>query len=321
MTWQFASVPYIHDCTRPLEVADELESFFYVLVYGAVRFLHSTCPASRVQLFFDGFFDHDYVDDVGWAVSMWKRYALEHARIFVPPDGDELRFIGGPSTTERSGSNTPINALVEELLSWFHARFIERFGHDGAGLDERHFIPMEHPPDIDKDPRLARLDAKALARKLADHSAILDLFERTLAEHWPENDLAGDRLESKPPGRPPSTGVQEEDGKEHQPELEPARGRRDSIETISRIEEEEVITVLLARKTNARKPAKRRPATKSNLNMTKTRVGAMARATEAKLAIAEKKLPMAHRRSKRLRNEDPSEDLGENRRPKRQCRR
>ena len=317
MTWQFASVPYIHDCTRPLEVADELESFFYVLVYGAVRFLHSTCPASRVQLFFDGFFDHDYVDDVGWAVSMWKRYALEHARIFVPPDADELRFIAGPSTTE---SNTPINGLVEELLSWFHARFVERFGHDGARLDERHFIPMEHPPDIEKDPRLARLDVKALARKLADHSAILELFERALAEHWPENDRVGDRLESKPPGRPPSTGVPVEDdeGEEHQPE--PARGRRDSIETISRMEEEEVITVLLARKTNARKPVQRQPATKLAKMKTKTRIGAP-RATEAKLAVAEKRLPTAPRRSKRLRNEDPSEDLEENRRPKRQCRR
>ncbi|KAI1791524.1 hypothetical protein LXA43DRAFT_1094421 [Ganoderma leucocontextum] len=324
MTWQFASVLYIHDRTRALEIADELEAFFYVLLYGAVRFLHSTCTPSRVQHFLDGFFDHDYVDGIGWAVSTWKRYALEHARVFMPPHGEELCFLPGPPNPNacngkavRVDSDTPLNSLLEELLSWFHARFVERFGHGGAVLDEKHFIPMEHPPNLEESPGLAELDVKLLARKLADHSAILELFERKLAEEWPEHDFAGDRLESSKPLKPPAPPVIPAQEK---PPREPEPGRRDSIETLSRKEEEEeVITVLLPKKaTNARKRAPRNPITK-----TKTKTQATARATDVKLVVAENKPPRAAapRRSKRLRNEPPSEDLEENRRPKRQCRR
>ncbi|PIL30688.1 hypothetical protein GSI_07392 [Ganoderma sinense ZZ0214-1] len=346
MTWQFASFAYIHDRTRPLEIADELESFFYVLLYAAVRFLRSTCPPSHVQPFLDGFFDHDYVDDVGWAISTWKRYALEHARLFVPPDGDGLRFLGGlpppPSRPRAPTSNargekekaactapdTPLNSLVEELLSWFHARFVERFnGAEGAVLDERHFIPMEDPPDIERDPRTAQLDTKALARKLADHGAMLELFEKVLAERWPEHDLAGDRLENELQKQVSLVVVLTAGGGEERP-LHPAQGRRDSIETISRMEEEEVITVLLPRKTNTgrRKPAQRRPGTKTKETRrtgTKTGADAPPRATRAMLVVPENKVQnVLPRRSKRLRHEPPSEDQeGKNRRPKRQCRR
>ncbi len=123
---------------------------------------------------------------------------LEHA-------GEEVRFLGGTScqpdpngrgekAVRPGASDTPLNSLVEKLLSsWFHARFVERFGHGGAVLDERHFTPMEHPPDLEKDPHLAQLDVKVLARKLADHSAILALFENKLAEDWSEREFSGDR--------------------------------------------------------------------------------------------------------------------------------
>ena len=323
MTWQFASVPYIHDRTRPLEIADELESFFYILVYGAVRFLHSTCPPSRVEFFLDGFFDHDYIEDVGWAASTWKRYALEHARIFMPPHGDELRFLGSDGGGEkapagRRSSDTPLNSLMEELLSWFHARFVRRFGPGGVALDERHFVQMDHPPDIRKDPHLAELDVAVLARKLEGHSATLELLERKLAEDWPEHDFAGDRLVNKPSEPPLPSAIPEEE----EPPPDPEPRRRESIETLTRKEEEEVLTVLLLRKTNERKHAQKKPMAKAKAKTkTTTKMDARPRAVVVKIVVAANKLPVAPRRSKRLRHEPPSDDLEENRRPKRQCRR
>ncbi|KAH9888449.1 hypothetical protein C8Q73DRAFT_794207 [Cubamyces lactineus] len=57
-TWNYMSIALIHDPAKTAEIADELESFFYILLYYAVRFLKSrSCADARAYLesFFDDF--------------------------------------------------------------------------------------------------------------------------------------------------------------------------------------------------------------------------------------------------------------------------
>ncbi|KAL1942227.1 hypothetical protein VTO73DRAFT_6291 [Trametes versicolor] len=54
-TWQYMSVAALEDHAKVIETSDELESFFHVLLYNAVRHLKSNCP--DVGVFIEDFFD------------------------------------------------------------------------------------------------------------------------------------------------------------------------------------------------------------------------------------------------------------------------
>ncbi|KAI0354473.1 hypothetical protein OH77DRAFT_1504825 [Trametes cingulata] len=115
-TWQFMSVDYI-DCnwTRPLVVADELESFFHVLVYYAVRFLPNTLP-SVTQFVIDYFdtFSHDPTTGKR-SCSFSKRNAMISG---VLAYGQRVTFL---KNTRKKGN--PLNDLLADLLRLFVARY------------------------------------------------------------------------------------------------------------------------------------------------------------------------------------------------------
>ncbi|EIW52954.1 uncharacterized protein TRAVEDRAFT_88303, partial [Trametes versicolor FP-101664 SS1] len=54
-TWQFMSAAALSDHSKIIGTPDELESFFYVLLYNSVRYLKSNCidAGSFIEQFFD----------------------------------------------------------------------------------------------------------------------------------------------------------------------------------------------------------------------------------------------------------------------------
>ncbi|KAI0354479.1 hypothetical protein OH77DRAFT_1548724 [Trametes cingulata] len=116
-TWQFMSVDYVAcNWTRPIVVADELESFLHVLVYYAVRFLPSTL--SSVTSFVVGYFDTFILDPKSGRrhCSLAKRHTVRLA---------QLQFMDRPvvflKATGEGG--TPLNRLIATLLRLFMARY------------------------------------------------------------------------------------------------------------------------------------------------------------------------------------------------------
>ncbi|KAI0631834.1 hypothetical protein C8Q77DRAFT_1159569 [Trametes polyzona] len=114
--WQFMSVAYVgSQCTLPITVADELESFYHVMLFYAVRFLPSSI--SSVPAFVVEYFDTFQPDGQGGRFcSTAKHHAVRAAGLYV--QNKEFCFynnVGGP--------NSPLNTLIEKLRLLFDTRY------------------------------------------------------------------------------------------------------------------------------------------------------------------------------------------------------
>ncbi|TBU41349.1 hypothetical protein BD309DRAFT_868431 [Dichomitus squalens] len=182
-SWKYASVEYMQAEQRALQTQDELESFFYVLLDGAVRHLPSNLES--VREFVDAFFattpSQNYPH--GWSVSPWKLDALDQCRILRAParDGSQLQFYWHSRRGGDEDGAEPIdhafNALLQEYLSWCHG---VRRVHCDSKLWHREYLPPAEP-----NPAIKKLDVGELAAKLDDHGAVLALFQSAL-KAWPE---------------------------------------------------------------------------------------------------------------------------------------
>ncbi|KAI0368161.1 hypothetical protein BV20DRAFT_969455 [Pilatotrama ljubarskyi] len=208
-TWQFMSVNYI-DCkwTRPIVVADELESFFHVLVYYAVRFLPSTLPS--VTKFVIEYFDTFTRDPSTGERSSgeFKRSTLTHGQLSnqsVP-----LEFL---KKTRKHGN--PLNELISDLLALFSARYVvilhdslKTSSPDGEddptppvhttpyGLDS---LDLDRPwikakPEKPRRQTLFRPWMRDEAKKLDTHDAFLGLLASALSTptaQWCDTEVTG----------------------------------------------------------------------------------------------------------------------------------
>ena len=73
-TWQFMSVDMLLKRAKMVEVDDDLESFFYVILYSAARYLKSNI--TDVGAFIEGFFDSYEVHDGRYLVGATKYSAI-----------------------------------------------------------------------------------------------------------------------------------------------------------------------------------------------------------------------------------------------------
>ncbi|OBZ74090.1 hypothetical protein A0H81_06324 [Grifola frondosa] len=188
-TWQFMSANILDDKSRPPTIADELESFFYVLVYYGL-----------------------YLQQ--WRIHLRRIQAQDDGRRNHPRAGKEkLRFIGIPSHQH------PLNTLIETMLSWFQglyyvANYESELPHtaaqarsparnQGANLLEDaqyadlwqdYSLDSDDQDDSDSEPVELATRRKAAAH-LDSHRAMQKLFLRTLAgPGWPHDDKLGDQL-------------------------------------------------------------------------------------------------------------------------------
>ncbi|KAI0359651.1 hypothetical protein OH77DRAFT_1047033 [Trametes cingulata] len=131
-TWQFLSVGALNNHTKVIVVQDELESFFHVLLYIAIRFLPHNCDSTSVPQFLKDYFD-DYSPHVnGHRCGTVKLNAMYHGRIDLTvynnskedEDSANLHFIWPSKPNEtRHKRKHPLDGLIETFLSWFAAYY------------------------------------------------------------------------------------------------------------------------------------------------------------------------------------------------------
>lgn len=118
-TWHFMSAYLLSNPGLPTTIADELESFLHVLIYGAVRRVRSNIHAI-----------HDFID----AYFSGCDVNPETDKITCPSAKRESVVIGQSLTMSQvsivftapdtPAERHPLNALIAELLRMFHSRYV-----------------------------------------------------------------------------------------------------------------------------------------------------------------------------------------------------
>lgn len=136
------SVAYVDSqWTRPISVADALESFFHVILFFAIRFLPHTFsnPTDFVVQYFDTF---GALSNDARECSTRKAMVM-HTGKFTSGT-DNLQFL---KTDRRRGN--PLNTFIREILQPFKARY-EILNYE-AQLAEELLLNTMNPPDSAAD--------------------------------------------------------------------------------------------------------------------------------------------------------------------------
>ncbi|KAI0665670.1 hypothetical protein C8Q78DRAFT_986039 [Trametes maxima] len=114
-TWQFLSANALVKPTKHIVVQDELESFFHVVLYTALRFLPHNCLDADVGRLLYDYFDAHQKTQKGYSCGQMKLASMRNGQIsFVQGDQTtEIRFFASP----KSSQEHPLNALLGELLT------------------------------------------------------------------------------------------------------------------------------------------------------------------------------------------------------------
>lgn len=218
------SINLLQEPSRLVQIADELESFFHLLVYYAVRHLRSTCdkPSSWITEYFYRYSGREHL---GRKLStVQTRGRLET----VSPPGPLLFF-------------SPLDELLFTALQSFKAHY-KVMDHERQEAYDRTHPPSPPPPPmvpmtaarrrlmrrnchVDEDvravlsaERAARdlvdrgptTEERELAAKLKDHTFMLAHFERFLQDpSWSDDDRIPSP--SPPPSPPPPPPASHED--------------------------------------------------------------------------------------------------------------
>ncbi|KAI0689366.1 hypothetical protein C8T65DRAFT_700277 [Cerioporus squamosus] len=212
-TWQYMSAALLSRSDKQVSVSDELESFFYVLLYHAARYLRSACAGNTIANYLDEFFDQYGWDD-GRYVCGNKKLATIMSGCFYVVDTTTLMF------------DSHMDSILAKLLSWFKAHhgvwrheleLEEKAAKLPQGPSTPHspvstaadlLIPVSDfdeaglPPPVEVEDMFTptRLEGPSAAdRKTASfassHGAMVSALgaaERHLG--WPTDDKVGDRI-------------------------------------------------------------------------------------------------------------------------------
>ncbi|TFK81232.1 hypothetical protein K466DRAFT_604669, partial [Polyporus arcularius HHB13444] len=110
-TWRYMSVALLSHLKANVEVCDEVESFFYIVLYHAVRYLESNLNDNTVANYIDGFFDQYGFDNDQYTCGDKKLSTIMTGKL-------------ANASTKLVFAATGMNKILENLLSWFHANHI-----------------------------------------------------------------------------------------------------------------------------------------------------------------------------------------------------
>ncbi|OBZ73997.1 hypothetical protein A0H81_06315 [Grifola frondosa] len=210
-TWQFMSSAILDDKARRPMIEDELESFFYVLVYYSVRYLgHNSTDVASFML---DFFDSYSFTNGEYSCGQGKRRALENA-VLKWCDNQKIVFTGEGSRPH------PLNDLIATMLPWFQGRYrmMEReqelrqpstSGTDAQAKGQSEtqtnkYAAFVTDEDIGEElgksaknrkKTAADEDAAAAAANLKGHRTMRLLLRQAVKTAiWPSDDKLGDQL-------------------------------------------------------------------------------------------------------------------------------
>ena len=210
------SVASLLDALHVVGTADEIESFFNVLLHNAIRY----CP-HNMELHVPEFIRKYFVD-----FTRLPTGALEcpETKVYLVTELGAVKFGQRVLTfgTAPDEPNEALNMLIPELLSWFKARYqileYERLLGPGNPSDQAAHPDATGPParrqrvesessntgpagsgkvfgkKVVQGPVQPSAETYELAANLKDHSSVRDLFWQAKSWKWPENEMLQDHL-------------------------------------------------------------------------------------------------------------------------------
>ncbi|PIL30039.1 hypothetical protein GSI_07951 [Ganoderma sinense ZZ0214-1] len=115
-TWYYMSVYSLQYPRHPLSIADELESFFHVIIYLAIRFLRTR---SNAWTFVDDYFEDSRVFRGRTICGHLKENVIQTGSFVW--DGVPVRFV--VQQQDQSDRLSPLNDVIEKYLAYFKARY------------------------------------------------------------------------------------------------------------------------------------------------------------------------------------------------------
>ena len=210
-TLQFMSVALL-SVSKSVEICDELEAFFYVLLYYAARYLQSNVHPFTLANYLDAFFDQYTATKEGYECGVTKMRAIETGKLVIR-EGLQLRFGG------------PIDDLIAILLQWFKSHHVvtvynrrleedlqrqaaqapksvppRAIGARPSGRSKLLKDRMNRPGQGSATSRVVRTQGKPSSEDWEDwenvktHRPIIELFDDHLFEAWPKSKNIGDRI-------------------------------------------------------------------------------------------------------------------------------
>ncbi|KAI9058412.1 hypothetical protein FKP32DRAFT_1606819 [Trametes sanguinea] len=194
-TWQFMSAAVLNNHSKKLEISDELESFFHVTLYYAIRYLRSNC--SDVGAFIENYFDTYTVDNGTYRCGDKKSNTLTTGSLATNIGTVALQF----------GSD--LDLFFSKVLQWFKAHYATQ--QDGTKQaskprpvkkgrkpirreEHKAIIPPAKEPVTRPNPEPFTSLVEDAA-KITTHRAMLDaLMEMLEREEWPLDRAEGDNV-------------------------------------------------------------------------------------------------------------------------------
>ena len=252
------SIAMLSRRAKTVEVVDDMESFFYVILYYAARYLASNI--TNVPTFIENFFDSYGWDGSAYSVGETKSTAIKEARGVVV-DADKRKLVCFSS---------PLDQVLRELRDGFHSLYMVREYDSPENLlllavqstkkDSPPHTPSRSDVRVIDEPLMDRTikgakernddiptdDDRERAADVADHRWALSLLQKHIVVRWPKIKNMGDlvpstwksrrdlgpsvtpsnRCTSKRRKLPPNSGVDEADEEpvvvEDEPEDQPA---------------------------------------------------------------------------------------------------
>ncbi|KAJ8462770.1 hypothetical protein ONZ51_g10695 [Trametes cubensis] len=204
------SVAHVERPKRPVVVADDLESFFHVVLYQAIRYLRHSYR-DRVTEFIISYFDTFQQTQSG------GRMCSQHKVQFVTKGdfSNARKTLVFYKAKVRVNDPSPINDFLQEWVSMFVERYkalAEPVPETSEDDDFEDHVLVADDDDGDvilevQDPIIAASDSSATlpnstttgatSEKLSTHQATLDLFSKyrpTRDVKWSIHDKVGDQL-------------------------------------------------------------------------------------------------------------------------------
>lgn len=108
-TWQYMSVATLNEHAKVIETSDEMEAFLHVILYHAVRYMHSNC--TTVGTFIENYFDSYVYEDGKYSCGEKKASTMLTGRLTLN-DGAKLLLF-----------NSPLDLFFSRMLNVFKAHY------------------------------------------------------------------------------------------------------------------------------------------------------------------------------------------------------
>ncbi|KAI0328900.1 hypothetical protein GY45DRAFT_1337846 [Cubamyces sp. BRFM 1775] len=112
-TWQYMSVALINEPTKAVEIPDELEAFFNVMLYYAVRYLHSDCE--DVPHYIEFYFEAYQIVSGRYQCGNLKNFTIASGELYT-----------SESTLSKLRFGTAIDHVLLTILQWLKAHHTVR---------------------------------------------------------------------------------------------------------------------------------------------------------------------------------------------------